>query len=238
MTCRVSAATSTLNMSQRHFAGAIRNRATLRLWGSSTSDFASKGHFRSCKKAARISRMCLTRLTWRPTTAVTPDQHSVPISGYPGRTRFGFGWHDRVLMRVGSRRLEYLDDSRIPVQAMETASDRSASRMMRKKSWIKISVGLAGMAAISLGIGAWLFSYAQRLSERLRDEDVQTYLMLFLTIPYICFFMGLIELVTGRSWRETDATLQNMSQWRQIVLFVMCVFGSIGLVYLLAKLIV
>jgi hypothetical protein len=122
---------------------------------------------------------------------------------------------------------------------LDTATDSSPPGVVRKKSWIKISVGLAGMGAITwLGISDWSLSYAQRLSEKISDKDVETYLLLFLTIPYICFFMGLIELVTGRSWQEIDEALQSMRQWRQIVLFVVMVFGSIALVFLLAKLIV
>ncbi len=117
---------------------------------------------------------------------------------------------------------------------MTSTHDLLPAKIVRKRSWIKILVGFAAVVAMSsFGVGSWLDGYARKASEKI-GSDIGAYFMLPLTIPWICLFMGLLELITGKPWLVIDTALQNLKQWQQIVLFVVIFFAATGLVLLAA----
>ena len=72
------------------------------------------------------------------------------------------------------------------------------------------------------------------LLERLRPSSSPGFaLMLAVAAPYVLFCIGMLEVVTGRRVRHISSAWQQMSEWKQGLLFLLLVSLAIGLVALI-----
>jgi hypothetical protein len=94
----------------------------------------------------------------------------------------------------------------------------------RRRAWIKVGIGAVGFA-LMLGlfflIGA-MFGYA----------PVNPFKMIPLCIPFVYFCIGLIEVVSGRPYRQLAAAWMGLRGWQRGVIGTIIVIGALVFILL------
>lgn len=98
--------------------------------------------------------------------------------------------------------------------------------------------GVAGLGVIAAAIHYGLDECLHWLEADSVGRFFHPFAWIPLVIPAICFLIGVVELVSGKPWRRTDAAVQSLTQGRQIALFIVIVGAATALAFLIGKLVV
>ena len=105
-----------------------------------------------------------------------------------------------------------------------TLMDTSTDKEFRKRAWIKVGIGVVGFALI-LGLFyliGMMFGYA----------PVNPFKMIPLCIPFVYFCIGLIEVVSGRPYRQIAAAWMSLRGWQRGIIGTIIVLASLAFMLL------
>jgi hypothetical protein len=80
----------------------------------------------------------------------------------------------------------------------------------RKRAWIKVGIGVIGFAL--------MFGLFFLIGMRFGYAPVNPFRMIPLCIPFVYFCIGIIELVSGRPYRQLAAAWMSLRGWQRGVL--------------------
>lgn len=94
----------------------------------------------------------------------------------------------------------------------------------RRRAWIKVGIGAIGFGAM-LGLFfliGMMFGYA----------PVNPFKMIPLCIPFVYFCIGLIEVVSGRPYRQLAAAWMSLRGWQRGVIGTIIIIAALTLIML------
>ena len=105
-----------------------------------------------------------------------------------------------------------------------TLMDTSTDTGFRRRAWIKVGIGAIGFA---LMLGLFFL-----IGMMFPSATVNPFRMIPACIPFVYLCIGLIEVVSGRPYRQLAAAWMSLRGWQRGVIGTIIVFASLAFILL------